>query len=366
VPLSAEQYRRLVECAPTLIWRSGRDARCDYFNETWLAFTGRRIEEELGEGWAEGVHPDDLGRCVSIYRDHFARREPFEMQYRLRRYDGVYRTIFDRGVPYSDDRGEFAGFIGSCVDVDERVQAERIRTTFLSLIAHELRTPLTAMKGFIEAIRRRVEQQRPVEPEIVGRLGAQVERLAHLVRELLDHSRLAEGRALPLSRAELDLSELSRQVVALVAEAAAARGERHHALEARIGDRPALVMGDAARLQQVVLNLLDNAVKYSPAGGRVLVTLRTVGSEHVLTVADEGIGVPPAELPRITERYFRATTAPAENFPGIGVGLGSRARSWSAMPGGSRSQASWARGPRSPSTSLRAGRARHEADPPGR
>jgi PAS domain S-box-containing protein len=321
VPLSAEQYQRLVECAPTLIWRSGRDARCDYFNETWLTFTGRRIEDELGDGWAEGVHPDDFARCVSVYRDHFDRREPFEMQYRLRRHDGVYRTILDRGVPYSDDRGEFAGFIGSCVDVDERVQAERARTTFLSLLGHELRTPLTALKGFIEAIRSRVAQRRPIEPEIVGRLGAQADRLANLVGELLDHSHLSDGRELPLSRAELDLSELTRQVVEHFAEISTARGERHHAFEARTGDLPAIVIGDAARLQQVLLNLLDNAMKYSPSGGLVLVTLRTDGSEHVLTVADEGIGVPAAELPRVTERYFRASNAPAENFPGIGVGL---------------------------------------------
>jgi PAS domain S-box-containing protein len=124
--LPAEQYRLLVESSPVMIWRSGIDTKCDYFNETWLAFTGRTFEQELGDGWAEGVHRDDFERCVGIYLDHFARRAVFEMEYRLRRHDGVYRYIFDRGVPFFDEVGTFGGFIGSCVDVDERVRGQAL------------------------------------------------------------------------------------------------------------------------------------------------------------------------------------------------------------------------------------------------
>ena len=124
--LPPEQYRLLVESSPVMIWRSGLDAKCDYFNETWLAFTGRTFAQELGDGWAEGVHRDDLDRCVGIYRDHFARCAVFEMEYRLRRHDGAYRYIFDRGVPFFDEAGAFTGFIGSCVDVEERVRAQAL------------------------------------------------------------------------------------------------------------------------------------------------------------------------------------------------------------------------------------------------
>src|SRR5436305_3853069 len=127
--LTATEYRALVDHSPVMIWRAGIDARCDYFNETWLAFTGRTMEQELGDGWAEGVHPDDLAPCVKHYLDSFGKRESFEMEYRLRRHDGVYRYIFDRGTPlYGEDR-EFRGYIGSCVDVDDRrrAHAERVQ-----------------------------------------------------------------------------------------------------------------------------------------------------------------------------------------------------------------------------------------------
>lgn len=122
--LSRAEYRLLVEKAPILIWRATVTMECDYFNEIWLAFTGRTLEQEKGNGWAEGVHPEDFNRCLEIYTEHFRRREIFEMEYRLLRHDGVYRWIFDRGVPYSDGKGHFMGYIGSCIDVTERKEAE--------------------------------------------------------------------------------------------------------------------------------------------------------------------------------------------------------------------------------------------------
>lgn len=123
--LAAHEYAVLVEQSPILIWRARTDGLCDYFNERWLAFTGRSMAQEFGNGWAEGVHPDDLQRCLDIYLDHFGRRAIFEMEYRLRRHDGAWRWIFDRGVPMYETDGAFAGYIGSCTDITERVEAQQ-------------------------------------------------------------------------------------------------------------------------------------------------------------------------------------------------------------------------------------------------
>jgi len=104
---------------------AGVDKLCTFFNKPWLQFTGRSIDQELGNGWAEGVHHDDLQKCLAVYTQAFDPRQPFVMQYRLRRNDGEYRWISDQGVPRQDPQGRFAGYIGSCVDVTELVNKDQ-------------------------------------------------------------------------------------------------------------------------------------------------------------------------------------------------------------------------------------------------
>ena len=125
--MDPEQYQLIVDSSPNMIWRADLSTKCDYFNKTWLNFTGRTMEEEYGFGWAEGVHPDDLDRCVKIYLDNFKLQRPFEMDYRLKRYDGQYRWINDRGVPIYDKNNNFIGFIGSCMDVTDKVEGQLLK-----------------------------------------------------------------------------------------------------------------------------------------------------------------------------------------------------------------------------------------------
>jgi len=125
--LDNEQYRIIVESSPYMIWRSGKDALCNYFNTTWLNFTGKTMDEEVGTGWAEGVHPEDYDICLKTYLDAFEKHEPFEMEYRLKRRDGIWRWINDRGVPYYINSLEFAGYIGSCMDVTDKVEGQKMR-----------------------------------------------------------------------------------------------------------------------------------------------------------------------------------------------------------------------------------------------
>jgi PAS domain S-box-containing protein len=124
---SEERFRIMADTAPVMIWMSGTDKLCTFFNKTWLDFTGRPLEAEFGNGWTEGIHPEDLARCLQTYVACFEARRPFGMDYRLRRHDGQYRWIFDQGVPRFSSSGKFLGYIGSCVDVTERKQAEAER-----------------------------------------------------------------------------------------------------------------------------------------------------------------------------------------------------------------------------------------------
>jgi PAS domain S-box-containing protein len=118
------RFRQMADNAPVMIWISGSDKLCTWFNKPWLDFTGRTLAQEQGNGWSEGVHADDFDRCLGTYVTAFDARQPFTMDYRLRRHDGEYRWILDNGIPLYDPGGAFAGYIGSCIDITDRKRAE--------------------------------------------------------------------------------------------------------------------------------------------------------------------------------------------------------------------------------------------------
>lgn len=137
-----ESFQRLADGAPVMIWMSGVDMGCFYFNRAWLDFRGRSLEQEYGDGWAQGVHPEDLHRCVQHYVSSFEKRSPFAMSYRLEHYSGEYKWILDRGVPHYDMEGRFLGFHGGCAETN---------SNSVSRLA-ELRWALLQMREFAERL----------------------------------------------------------------------------------------------------------------------------------------------------------------------------------------------------------------------
>lgn len=173
------RFAHLANAAPVLIWTSGVDKLCDFFNEPWLAFTGRTMEQELGNGWAEGVHSEDFERCLRTYVTHFDARLPFRMEYRLRRHDGVYRWILDQGVPRYLQDGTFAGYVGSCIDVTEQRldremarQAERaagdLYRTLEALTAEQRIILNTSPLGIALVRHRRIVWTNPAYQQLLG------------------------------------------------------------------------------------------------------------------------------------------------------------------------------------------------------
>ena len=134
--MSLESSLTLIDELPTLIWHSGPDGRCDYFNQSWLRFTGRTLEQNVGQGWFESVHPEDLPGFLESFHSSIRDRCPFEAEYRLRRHDGVYRWMFAVATPLFADGGQYSGHLANCVDLTERKQAEGAVRRHLALLRH--------------------------------------------------------------------------------------------------------------------------------------------------------------------------------------------------------------------------------------
>jgi two-component system sensor kinase FixL len=328
---SERRFLLLANSAPVLIWAAGPDKLCTFFNQPWLELTGRAIQQELGEGWAEGVHPDDLAGCLKTYSEAFDLRHPFTMEYRLRRHDGEYRWLSDHGVPRYDEQGSFVGFIGSCVDITERKEAEselqrtrqelahvsRVSTLgeLAGSLAHELNQPLTAILSNVQAAQRFLN----------GTPGS-LDEVREILRDVAEEDRRA-GEVIVRMRAMLkkgeaqmipqDLNDLIGEVVRLMHSELVVRNVT--AATKLISNLP-LVCGDRIQLQQVLLNLIMNACEAmsnnAPTDRRVAIETQCVGATHVqVSVADRGPGFARHVLERMYEPF--CTTKPN----GLGMGL---------------------------------------------
>lgn len=325
--LTATEYRLLVENSPVMTWRAGLDAKCDYFNETWLDFTGRTLEQEMGDGWAEGVHPDDFDRCVAHYLDNFHRRQAFEMEYRLRRRDGEWRWIFDRGVPFTDAAGDFAGFIGSCVDVDERRRAQDAQAThdqeqlalardfekwILAIVGHDIRTPLGSILLATHAMQM-VPDASPLLKKQVQIVTRSAKRIEHIVGDLLDLTRTREGSGISVSPKPADLRSMCQQIIEELRAIATDREIRFDC------DADGRGEWDEPRILQAISNLASNAVQHGTPGSPVSVRLAGDEERVAIEVSNEGT-IPGDVLPRIFEP-FRSGRHHGSRGEGLGLGL---------------------------------------------
>jgi PAS domain S-box-containing protein len=333
------RFRNMADASPVLLWMSRTDGLCTFFNQTWLEFTGRTMEEEWGVGWAENVHFEDLEGCMDTYLTAFNERRQFEMEYRLRRKDGEYRWILDRGTPRYAPDGRFVGYIGSCVDITERRKLEaelraaiEARDDFLSVASHELGTPLTALKLHVEQLRRTVRAEEfddvTTVRKRVGAVAAEVQRLGQLVETLLDSTRLRAG-SWRLNPERLELGEVVARVLGDLAPVAEAAN-----CPVTLSAEPSLVGSwDRARLEQALTNVLSNAFKFG-AGAPVEVTLDREAESVIARVRDHGVGLPQEEQELIFQRFGRA--AHTLGYGGLGLGLWIARQSIEAMGGAIR------------------------------
>ncbi|MDE3154609.1 MAG: PAS domain S-box protein [Acidobacteriota bacterium] len=310
---SEERFRLMAESAPMMIWVTAPDRSAEYFNRRWLAFSGRTLGEEAGFGWTTGLHPDDRERCLAVYESAFTARRSFELQCRMRRADGEYRVVESHGVPRFTPAGEFLGYLGSSVDITDRLrEEERSREQaalvrlgeMAAVVAHEVKNPLAGIRGALQIIGGRLDP-RAAETRIIGDMTARIDSLNRMVEDLLLFARPRQ-----LKLAAVHVLALLGDVGGLLKQDPSYAG-----IAFEIAGEDVALQADVDFLRAVFLNLVLNASQAMQGQGVLRVGVEAAAARCRITVADTGPGIPPDVRTRIFQPFFTTKSR------GTGLGL---------------------------------------------
>ncbi|HEY0839879.1 MAG TPA: ATP-binding protein, partial [Vulgatibacter sp.] len=327
---SEKRFRSLAEATAEVLWIADPKGAMRGEQPSWQAFTGQAPEQYRGYGWMNAVHPDDRAEAEARWANARATGEPFHAEVRTRRRDGAWVYMETSAGPVRDSEGRIREWVGMNVDIQDRKAAEaerdrslrsaedaiQVRDDFLSIASHELKTPLTPLSTWLQLVQRRVATGKPIDPSWLVKARNSLDRLAALVNDLLDASRV-QARRLTLRFEPVLLNDLVMEQMA-----AAETLTTKHELVTDVPQEPVRVMGEKARLEQVLANLLENAIKYSPRGGTIRVELHAdPAHEAVIAVSDSGVGIPKDQIPLLFDRFFRARNISSRSYGGLGLGL---------------------------------------------
>ena len=320
---SEGKFRTMTEALPQMVWSCLPDGQNDYSNGRWLEFTGLSGPELLGTRWHLLIHPDDLGQLEAAWQHSLREGSLFEREHRIRHHSGEYRWVLNRALPVRDEAGRITRWMGTVTDihdqklVNEELKAANLRKDeFLAMLAHELRNPLAPISTAAQILKLpNHDPKRSANASDV--IARQVRHMVELVDDLLDVSRVTRG----LIELEREPVELKAVLHSAIEQARPLIEKKGHTLATRLGAANVSVLGDRKRLVQVMANLLNNAAKYTPAGGEILVCAEAMADAVRLSVIDNGIGIEASLLPEVFELFTQARRTPDRAQGGLGLGL---------------------------------------------
>jgi PAS domain S-box-containing protein len=338
------KYRSLVKAIATIVWNSDAAGKIIGDAPIWREITGQTIDEVRNQGWRKIIHPDDLEKTSLLWDQSLREEKSFETEYRLKVKNGEYRHFAVRGVPVSNNDGKVHEWIGVLIDIEDQKRAEvqlrqsaaereeilnreqqarqeaeqanRLKDEFLATLSHELRTPLTATVGWVKMLR-----AGQLEPKDAAYALETIERNTQvqkqLIEDLLDVSRIITGK-LRLDVRPVNLEKIVRTAIESILLSAQIKEIE---IIDKIEPNTETVYADPHRLQQVLWNLLSNAMKFTPKGGQISVSLRKLDNQLEVSLKDTGIGIKPELLARIFDRFRQADSTTTRKHGGLGLGL---------------------------------------------
>ncbi|MBW4617030.1 MAG: response regulator [Desmonostoc vinosum HA7617-LM4] len=342
---SEERFRSLSTCSPVGIFETDTEGRCNYSNPRYQAICGLKAAESQQKRWLECVHPEDRERAIASWAAYIYDGHDYSEEFRFQTVHGNVRWVQVRSSPMLSGQGDLLGYVGTLEDITERKQSEEVRAQmireqtarqeaeaanqmkdeFLAVLSHELRTPLTSMLGWSKILR-----SKKLDEKATSRALEAIERNAtsqvQLIEDILDVSRIIRGQ-LRLNIGAVNLVTVTEAALEAVRPLAETKNiQINTTLDNSIGS----IYGDSVRLQQVVWNLLTNAIKFTPKGGKVDVNLSVVSGQAKeqktdkyaqVQVIDTGIGISPEFLPKVFERFRQADSTTTRSHSGLGLGL---------------------------------------------
>jgi PAS domain S-box-containing protein len=311
---SREEFRTLADSLPNIVWTADERGHITYWNRSFYKFTGIREHEVHRAKLVSYVHPEDLEKLRSLWRESISTGREFEAQYRLKSKTGDYYWHLARALPLRGSKGKVLKWIGAAFDVHEQRMMMERKDEFIGIAGHELRTPLTSVKAYIQLLERSLDTQDcDSAMKYLRKTHTFIERLNTLVADLLDISKLQRGK-LPLQFSVFSIDDFVKDFAEVMRMSYPGYTIT---VEGRSGK---YVRADRARLEQVITNYVSNAVKYSPGSNKI--EIRTeYRNQHVhVIVKDYGMGIPEDQLKNVFNKFFRAKNLKT-SIQGLGLGL---------------------------------------------
>lgn len=309
-----DRFETMANNIPNLSWIANSDGWIFWYNQRWYEYTGTTPKEMEGWGWKSVHDPNLLPEVLDKWQHSIISGQAFEMVFPLKGADNIFRPFLTRIVPIKNQQGEIIRWIGTNTDITKQKEAEKMKENFLSMASHELKTPLTTIKAYAEVMQTLLENGDKQLLNMSTTIVKQTGKLSQIITDLLEVHKLQNDK-IEIKKEVFSLNELLMELTVDMTQII-----NSHTIETKL-DRNIQINADRNKLIQVLINLINNAVKYSPSADKVIISSKIEDDFVCISVQDFGIGIAPENQKNLFQQFYRVSGDNEKIFPGMGIGL---------------------------------------------